>query len=468
METIGFAGFFAFFVNYVPVGTESAHAQFPVLLTATHRVCESLPDPGDNAKLLAHRRLIKQVRRAWTWFKMGAISCFSFVGPVGLIYLPKLFSDSFGWTRPVPHPERDAMGPWEDSPRRPVLDVGVHGGQKDGIPLADRINSAEFALRAMFLTENFAPFVLIVGHGSTVVNNAHWTGLDCGACGGHTGEANARVAAAVFNDPAVRNGLAERGIVIPRDTVFLACQHDTTTDRIAIFNREDVGSRSEAAFGVLERQLAQAGRLTRAERARRLPGAEGGDIDDAILWRSKDWAELRPEWGLAGCSVFVVAPRAHSAGVDLGGRAFLHSYVWRKDDGFGVLELIMTAPMVVASWISLQYYASTVDNQVFGAGNKTLHNVVGKVGVYEGNGGDLRAGLPWQSVHDGERYQHEPVRLSVVIAAPIEAMNGVLRKHDMVRALCDNGWVRLLAMDDGGRITHRYRRDLVWEEAVLF
>ncbi len=463
IETIGFAGFFAFFVNYVPVGTEKENAQFPVLLTNTHRVCETLPNPADNEKLLAHRRLIKQVRRAWWWFKMGAISCFSFVGPVGLMYLPKLFTDSFGWTRPVPHPERDAMGRWAASPRRPVLAPGRHGGQAEGIPLADRIAAAEFALRAMFLTENFAPFVLIVGHGSTVVNNAHWTGLDCGACGGHTGEANARVAAAVFNDPAVRLGLASRGIVIPPETVFLACQHDTTTDQVVIFNREDVAGASESALLSLQRQLAEAGKLTRAERARRLPGAATGDIDEAIVWRSKDWAELRPEWGLAGCSAFVVAPRAHSAGLDLGGRAFLHSYDWRKDEGFGVLALIMTAPMVVASWISLQYYASTVDNRVFGAGNKTLHNVVGRVGVFEGNAGDLRVGLPWQSVHDGERYQHEPLRLSVVIAAPMEAMNGVLRKHDMVRALCDNAWVQLLAMDDAGRITHRYRRDLAWD-----
>jgi uncharacterized protein YbcC (UPF0753/DUF2309 family) len=100
---------------------------------------------------------------------------------------------------------------------------------------------------------------------------------------------------------------------------------------------------------------------------------------------------------------------------------------------------------------------------VFGAGNKTLHNVVGRVGVYEGNAGDLRVGLPWQSVHDGERYQHEPLRLSVVIEAPIEAMNAVLEKHASVRDLCDNGWVQLLAMDDTGRVSHRYTGGLEWE-----
>jgi uncharacterized protein YbcC (UPF0753/DUF2309 family) len=187
-------------------------------------------------------------------------------------------------------------------------------------------------------------------------------------------------------------------------------------------------------------------------------------VERAIVARSRDWAQLRPEWGLAGCSAFIVAPRERTAGLDLGGRAFLHSYQWRKDEGFGVLELIMTAPMVVGSWISLQYYASTVDNRVFGAGNKTLHNVVGRVGVYEGNAGDLRVGLPWQTVHDGERYQHEPLRLKVVIEAPIEAMNAVLDKHAPVRALCDNGWVELMAMDDAGRISHRYAGGLEWEQ----
>ncbi|MFN2423969.1 MAG: putative inorganic carbon transporter subunit DabA, partial [Cryomorphaceae bacterium] len=105
-----------------------------------------------------------------------------------------------------------------------------------------------------------------------------------------------------------------------------------------------------------------------------------------------------------------------------------HSYDPKKDEGFKVLEVIMTAPMVVASWISLQYFGSTVDNKHFGSGNKTLHNVTSGIGILEGYGGDLRSGLPLQSVHDGTEYQHKPLRLSVVINAPTEAINGVLER----------------------------------------
>ncbi|HBF20829.1 MAG TPA: DUF2309 domain-containing protein, partial [Cryomorphaceae bacterium] len=183
----------------------------------------------------------------------------------------------------------------------------------------------------------------------------------------------------------------------------------------------------------------------------------------AILRRSKDWAQVRPEWGLAGCSAFIVAPRSRTRGLDLGGKSFLHSYEWKKDGDFKILELIMTAPMVVTSWINLQYYASTVDNQYYGSGNKTLHNVTGGIGVLEGYAGDLRVGLPWQSVHDGNQFQHEPRKLSVVIEAPLEAMNRVLEKHPSVRNLCDNGWIYLLAMNVEGRVSHRYTGKLKWE-----
>ena len=174
-----------------------------------------------------------------------------------------------------------------------------------------------------------------------------------------------------------------------------------------------------------------------------------GDCSPAdIFRRSRDWSEVRPEWGLAGNAAFIVAPRSRTAGLDLGGRAFMHSYDHRQDGDLKVLELIMTAPMVVTNWINLQYYASAVDNRAFGSGNKVIHNVVGQLGVYLGNGGDLMTGLPWQSVHDGNQYQHEPMRLLVVIEAPRDAVGQIIDRHPTVRDLVTNGWMSLVALDN--------------------
>ena len=130
----------------------------------------------------------------------------------------------------------------------------------------------------------------------------------------------------------------------------------------------------------LQAWLDKASQLARAERAPLLGLADARNIDAAVIARSRDWAQVRPEWGLAGNAAFIAAPRHVTRGVDLGGRAFLHSYDWQADSGFGVLTLIMTAPLVVASWINLQYYGSTVNNRAFGSGNKVLHNVVGTLG----------------------------------------------------------------------------------------
>jgi len=104
--------------------------------------------------------------------------------------------------------------------------------------------------------------------------------------------------------------------------------------------------------------------------------------------------------------------------------------------------------MVVTHWINMQYYASTVDNRRYGSGNKILHNVVGgRIGVFEGNGGDLRIGLPLQSLHDGEKWMHAPLRLSVFIEAPRAMIERVLDAHATVRHLVQHDWLSLLRID---------------------
>ena len=461
INTIGFAGFFAFPIKYVPVGQNEGDAQCPVLIKTGPVIVEEIQDQEVNQKAKQSRVKKLQIKQFWKSFKSGAISCFSFVSPVGLSYLPKLFTDSFGITRPVSHPDNAGLKSEFSKNKRVSLEVGMHNKEMVGIQMHDRVQMAKNALNAMTLTDSFGKFVLIVGHGSATVNNPHATGLDCGACGGHTGESNAKVAAAVLNDPEVRKRLKEEQIDIPENTVFLACLHNTTTDEVSIFNEYEVPEDLVQELESLKNSLSKAGQASRTERAVRMTTT--GEVDASIIGRSKDWSQVRPEWGLAGCSAFVVAPRERTQHIDFGGRSFLHSYEWQNDKGFSILELIMTAPMVVTSWINLQYYASTVDNKTFGSGNKTLHNVTAGVGVLEGYSGDLRVGLPMQSVHDGEKFQHEPVRLNVIIEAPIEAMNTILEKHENVRNLCDNEWIHLLAMNEEGQVSHRYAGGLTWE-----
>ncbi|MBU1305061.1 MAG: DUF2309 domain-containing protein, partial [Alphaproteobacteria bacterium] len=162
---------------------------------------------------------------------------------------------------------------------------------------------------------------------------------------------------------------------------------------------------------------------------------------------------------------FIAAPRSITAGADLNGRTFLHNYDWRQDKGFATLELILTAPVVVASWINLQYYCSAVAPGAFGGGNKLIHNVVAGLGVVQGNGGTLLAGLPWQTIHDGEKLMHEPLRLTVMIAAPKPAILDVLERHPEVRTLFDNAWLHLLAIEDG-EVTGRYQTGLAWVDEI--
>jgi uncharacterized protein YbcC (UPF0753/DUF2309 family) len=447
IETLGFAGFFGFAISYKRKGDDTGSARCPVLLAPQAFVCEAVP-----SKDVAERAaLTKRMASAWAAFKLAAVSSFAFVETAGLAYLGKLASDGFG-RRARP----DAR--LTDAP--PALVPANAGSQATGLLLEQRVAAAEGALRGMSLTDGFARIVFLVGHGATSLNNPHAHGLDCGACGGQSGEANARVAAAVLNDPDVRAALGERGIALPDDTVVVAGLHDTTTDKVAILDAETVPASHAGDLARLEQALAAAGQLTRAERSLRIAGSTAGSIAS----RAADWAQVRPEWGLAGCSAFIAAPRARTMNVDLGGRAFLHTYDWRADEGFGVLEVVMTAPMVVASWINLQYYGSSVDQTVFGSGNKVLHNVVGGIGVLEGGGGDLRVGLPFQSLHDGETPAHAPRRLSVVIAAPQEAILGVIARQESVRQLLDSGWVSLFAMDDAGRIQARYAGGLAFED----
>jgi uncharacterized protein YbcC (UPF0753/DUF2309 family) len=95
----------------------------------------------------------------------------------------------------------------------------------------------------------------------------------------------------------------------------------------------------------------------------------------------------------------------------------------------------------------MQYYFSTVDPEVFGAGDKSVHNIVAGVGVTEGAGGDLKVGLPLQSLFVGERAVHEPMRLLTLVEAPIARIDEVIGRNPVLRELFGGRWVHLAARD---------------------
>lgn len=460
IETLGFAGFFGFPVKYFPLAEEKANNQCPVLIPSSFEVKEGHDNP-DTEQALHERKLSNnQFIKLWKSFKKGAVSCFAYVSPLGIYYLPKLIADSFGWSNPSKHPDQLLGVIKNEKGLKPILRRGEWVSNET---LKERIAIARSALSAMSLRSNFARIVLINGHGSTSVNNPHAAGLDCGACGGKSGAVNARVAASVLNDPAVKHALKLEGIEIPADTLFIPALHDTGSDEISLYWDDEISPDRISEIEHLKKVLKEAAEKTRMERGMRMY-LEGSDADKSIFRRINDWSQTRPEWGLAGCNSFVIAPRNRTIGKNLSGKSFLHNYTWQEDEDFKVLEAIMTAPMLVTSWINLQYFASTVDPVKLGAGNKTIHNVVGCFGIIEGYSGDLKTGLAWQSVHDGENYQHLPQKLQVIIEAPINVISGIIEKHESIRNLLDNNWIKLLAISNEGKIAYRYEGNLKWKQ----
>lgn len=437
VETLGFAGFFAVPIAFRPADGSGEVASCPVLLTPRVAITESSVDRDALARW-RHQRTASVERGAlFDEMKESTLT-------------PYAFAETAGWVIGAATAVRTlAPEGWRAlvSRGRPAK-PSTHVDADVVFTLDERVLYAETALRMMGLVDNFAPVVLLCGHGATVTNNPFASSLQCGACGGHEGEPNARAAAMIFNDPETRAVLARRGITIPADTLFVAAQMDTVTDEVTVLEPWTIPATHETVVLELADHLEAARTANAAERSASLPGA--GNASGArrnTERRAADWAEAYPEWGLVGNAAFIVGPRAMTAGVDLGRRAFLHSYDAAADpDGTG-LETILTAPMIVAQWINAQYAASTVAPDRFGAGPKPLHNVVGTVGVLSGYGGDLRIGLPWQSVGVGRDARHEPVRLQVFVQAPLARVNTIVDTSEVVRTLVAHRWITLRARD---------------------
>lgn len=426
IETYGFAGFFGLPIEYEQAGTQVTRPQLPGLVPASVRVFES---QADDSQL--HRN-----NRSASWNRWGnaAAATFSMVESMGWWYAFKLFKKTITG-------DSNRLSP-------NILTNSTHWTltrQGTTLGVADQAQLAKGVLDTMGLN-SFADTIMLVGHGSHSCNNLQSAGLECGACGGQSGEVNVKVLAQLLNDNKVREQLVTMGYQIPAHTQFIPALHNTITDHITCYSTVNDGD-------VVD-WLKQATYLTQQERAPRLDDAlmnmDKEERDRAYQKRAKDWSQTRPEWGLADNNAFIIAPRQHTRGLDLEGRSFLHDYDFEKDPDGAVLERLMTAPMLVTHWINMQYNLSTTDNFKFGSGNKVLHNAVGDhIGIFEGNGGDLRIGLAMQSLHDGQQWMHTPQRLAVYIRAPKDTIAAIVAKHELLQNLINNDWLYLFHWQDG-------------------
>jgi len=404
--TIGFAGFFGLPAAVVEDGASETREGLPVLVAPSVQIRGGVAPSGRRREALALAGTMAELTHE-------PEAMFAVAEGAGWIAAPWLIGG-------VVAPRLRPSGVRESGEWRLVAD--------------DVVSLAEGALRGMGLTKSFADDVVLLGHTATTAANTHAAALQCGACAGHGGGPNAAALARELNDAGVRAELRRRGIDIPTTTRFWAGEHNTTSDEVNLF-----GEPSPALRG----RFATATAMMRRELDERWHDSVG-EVRRGATVRTRDVADLRPEWGLANHAAFVIGPRSSWRGVDLAGRAFLHSYEPDSDPSGEILAFILSAPVVVGQWINATYFFSSVSPDVLGAGDKTLLNPVGDFGVISGTTPQLRVGLPWQSVAVGDRPFHLPTRLLVAVEAPLARIEVAVRASATVRALVDNGWVRLV------------------------
>lgn len=464
-ETLGFAGFFGIPTNIKNELTEELYSSCPVLLSPKHTVKETIACSTQiSKKVFNGKEQIKKVKRLYQALK------YTFTTPFALVELLGPWSGFWMSLRTVTptistHLKNNLLNFF-----RPTLPVRPFLTKKDGIngiDLSNQCTYAESALRIMGLTDHFSQLVILCGHGSATQNNAYASALDCGACGGHQGAANARILATMLNNADVRNYLSKKNILIPSTTRFIAALHNTTTDEVTLYLDENE-SETEA-FNKLKSDLDTVRKINSQSRCQKMGYTSNrrnkNNYSKHVKHRSADWAQTRPEWGLSRNASFIIGPRLLTKHIDLDGRAFLHSYNWQEDRGGASLTTILTAPMVVAQWINSQYFFSSIDNVAYGSGSKITHNVTGKVGIMQGNGSDLMHGLPLQSVctNDNKLY-HEPLRLTTIVHAPCLLVSHIISHQLILQKLFRNGWVLLFCIEPEDGIIYYLQRDLTWNK----
>jgi len=462
-ETLGFAGFFGLPISISNSTTQETYHSCPVLLKPSHQAQQT-----SDAEYFERQQIFKKLFQSLKYNFTTTFALVETLGPANGLWmaLRSLFPNAS-------HKLKSQVTQLINPATEAKISI-------DSIPFLDQCNFALGALKLMGLTTHFAPLVAFCGHGSTTQNNAYASALDCGACGGRHGSPNARILAQILNTPEVRKQLLTEGIDIPTATIFIGAEHNTTTDEVKLFdnhcddnlnsllNQEELTTESNyklhhQALNQLKLDLTNACTQNTTWRCQQLGVTSPNPAKEAVH-RSRDWAQVRPEWGLAQNGSFIVGPRDLSAPINLEGRAFLHSYNWQQDTDASALTTILTAPMVVAQWINSQYLFSTLDNRAYGGGNKITKNITGKIGIMQGNASDLMNGLPLQSVYatDHQEY-HQPIRLMTIVYAPKARLDTIIEAQAVLKKLFSNGWVKLVCIDP--QLNQRFilQRNLSWE-----
>jgi uncharacterized protein YbcC (UPF0753/DUF2309 family) len=479
-ETFGYAGFFGIPMDHRNFDTDESFPLCPVLLTPGNALVELPREDQDQAleSYASGSRWKRFGEHLFHELKHNPVAAFLLVDVVGLFFSAALLGKTM-----LRRPYRALVRATRGFFLRPVV-TEIKAGEAEppqigGLPIAltrgfsieQQANFVEGGLRTIGLTDNFARFIVLCGHGSTTDNNPYFAALDCGACGGRHGDPTARTFAVMGNDPVVRAELEKRGLSIPEDTWFLPAKHNTTADRVEFYDLVDLPESFHDDLQKLRDALIEGGEQQALERCGRIPGTPRGmtpkQAHAHVEARGFDWANTRPEWGLSGNAAFIIARRALTQGSNLNGRCFLHSYDATTDPEGAILERIMTAPLVVGEWINMQYYTSATDPWKYGSGSKVIHNIVSGVGVMYGAQSDLATGLPLQTVNNGEIHFHEPLRLLAVIEAAPSVIGGIIAKHEILQQFFHNGWVNLVAVDPIAFTFHRYNTDATWEAIEL-
>ncbi len=307
--------------------------------------------------------------------------------------------------------------------------------------MADRLAGL---LRNIGLTQNFAPLVVVVAHGSSSVNNPHFAAYDCGACSGKPGAPNARAFAWMANHESVRAILRERGIDIPDNTRFVAALHNTSRDEITYFDKHLL--EKHPAFGLHDFQHAMEKALQRNARERcrwfeLSPQSHSNEeVHQHVMERTSSIFEPRPEYNHSNNLYTIVGRRELTRNLFLDRRAFLHSYDPDTDAQGDIMVRILSAVIPVCGGINLEYLFSRVDNSVYGAGTKLPHNVIGLLGVANGVEGDLRMGLPSQMIE-----VHEPARLLIVVEQTCDILDKTIANLGPLKEWLNNDWGRFVA-----------------------